>query len=303
MQSPCTAGRPPSRPGLVGRRRWPYTREVSARAAALALALALSASGVRAERLLLTLDDLPLVSANYFTRAEQARQFRAILDAIEKHGARGVFFANGERIRPQDEPLLDELVRRGHLVGNHTFSHPSLNDVPVEEYQADVLQNDRALARWIKAPKYFRYTFLQTGVTRAVRDQVARFLKAEGYRAVPVTIDTDDWDFNLEYTRAVKRGATEEAAAVVRRYRDTVARNAATGRAEARGKLGRDIAHVLLLNMNLLNADALDPLLADLAAAGFSFATPEETLADPVYALEDDYFGPQGLTWLDRILR
>lgn len=269
----------------------------------LVLALALLACGARAERLLLTIDDLPLVSAEYFTHEEQARQFRAILDAIEAHGARGVFFANGERIRPRHEPLLDELVQRGHLVGNHTYSHPSLNDVPLEEYEADILRNDRTLARWIKGPRYFRYTFLQTGLTRSARDGVSRFLKAQGYRAIPVTIDTDDWDFNVEYTRAVKRGAAEDAAEVARRYAERVARNAAAGRADARQKLGRDIAHVLLLHMNLLNADALDRLLSMLVVDGFAFATVEETLADPVYALDDDYFGPQGLNWLDRVLR
>jgi peptidoglycan/xylan/chitin deacetylase (PgdA/CDA1 family) len=188
-------------------------------------------------------------------------------------------------------------------VGNHTYSHPSLNDVSVDEYQADILRNDRALARWMKGPRFFRYTFLQTGVTRSVRDSVSRFLNSRGYQAVPVTIDTDDWDFNIEYTRAVKRGAAEDAAAVARRYVETVARNATVGRAEARQKIGRDIAHVLLLHMNLLNADALDRLLSLLVADGFSLASAEETLADPVYALDDDYFGPQGLTWLDRVLR
>lgn len=271
--------------------------------ASLLLALVLLAPEAGAERLLLTVDDLPLVSAQYFTRDEQARQFRAILDTIERHGARAVFFAIGERIRPADEPLLDELVRRGHLVGNHTYSHPSLNDVAPEEYQAEILRNERTLARWMKSPKYFRYTYLQTGITRAARDSVASFLTRHGYRAIPVTIDTDDWDYNVEYTRAVKRNAPRDAAAVAQRYLAGVARNAATGRADAREKLGRDVAHVLLMHMNLLNADVLEPLLSALLADGFSFATPDEVLADPLYALEDDYFGPLGLTWLDRVLR
>jgi peptidoglycan/xylan/chitin deacetylase (PgdA/CDA1 family) len=275
---------------------------MSARAALVA-GLALFASWARAEPVLLTIDDLPLVSAQYFTRAEQARQFRAILDAIEKRGARGLFFANAARIQPSDRPLLDELVRRGHLVGNHTYSHPALNDVSPEEYEADILRNDRALTRWMKAPKYFRYTFLQTGVTRPVRDAITRFLAAEGYQAVPVTIDTDDWDYNLEYTRAVKRDAPEDAAVIARRYLEGVARNAASGRAEARSKIGRDVAHVLLLHMNLLNADVLERLLASLAAEGFRFAEPAEVLADRVYALEDEYFGPRGPNWLDRVLR
>jgi len=155
----------------------------------------------------------------------------------------------------------------------------------------------------MKGPRYFRYTYLQTGVTRSARDAVARFLTTQGYRAVPVTIDTDDWDVNVEYTRAMKRGAPEDAAAIAQRYVTAVARNAATIRADARQKLGRDIAHVLLLHMNLLNADTLDRLLSVLVADGLSFASVEETLSDPVYALDDDYFGPHSLTWLDRILR
>ena len=272
-------------------------------AALLVLVGGLGAAEARAEPLLLTIDDLPLVSAQYFTREEQARQFRAILDTIERHGARGVFFVNGERIRASDGALLDELVRRGHLLGNHTYSHPSLNDVTPDAYQEDILRNDRAIARWITTPKYFRYPYLQTGITRTVRDGVAAFLDAHGYRAVPVTIDTDDWDFNIEYTRAVKRNASDDAAAIARRYLDGVARNAANARAESRTKIGRDVAHVLLMHMNLLNADFLEPLLSTLEKDGFAFAGAADVLADSVYTLEDDYFGPQGLTWLDRVLR
>jgi peptidoglycan/xylan/chitin deacetylase (PgdA/CDA1 family) len=263
----------------------------------------LLAAQAGAEPILLTIDDLPLVSAQYFTRDEQARQFRAILDTIERHGARGVFFVNGERIRPSDELLLDELVRRGHPVGNHTYSHPSLNDVTPEAYQSDILRNDRTTVRWLTTPRYFRYPYLQTGITRKVRDGMAGFLVANGYRAIPVTIDTDDWDFNIEYTRAVKRHAPDDTAAVARRYLEGVARNTAKARAEARSKVGRDVAHVLLLHMNLLNADFLEPLLSGLEKDGMRFATVDEVLADSVYSLEDDYFGPQGLTWLDRVLR
>jgi peptidoglycan-N-acetylglucosamine deacetylase len=275
---------------------------VKARAAFASIALLLAASA-GAEPILLTIDDLPLVSAQYFTRDEQARQFRAILDTIERHGARGVFFVNGERIHPSDGPLLDELVRRGHLVGNHTYSHLSLNDVTPEAYQADILRNDHVAARWLTTPKYFRYPYLETGVTRKVRDGVAAFLVANGYRAIPVTIDTDDWDFNIEYTRAVKRNALDDAAAVARRYLEGVARNTAKARADARGKIGRDVSHVLLLHMNLLNADFLDSLLSGLEKDGLKYAGVDDVLTDKVYGLEDDYFGPQGLTWLDRVLR
>jgi len=47
----------------------------------------------------------------------------AVLDLLERHGARGSFFCVGERVDRWPE-LAAEIVRRGHRVENHTYSHP-----------------------------------------------------------------------------------------------------------------------------------------------------------------------------------
>ncbi|MGD9200467.1 MAG: polysaccharide deacetylase family protein [Chitinispirillia bacterium] len=47
-----------------------------------------------------------------------------ILDSIEEYGGRGTFFSTGENILKYRE-LSGELVKRGHLLANHTFSHPN----------------------------------------------------------------------------------------------------------------------------------------------------------------------------------
>ena len=46
-----------------------------------------------------------------------------VLDLLDAHGARATFFLIGEKVRRHPE-LLKEILRRGHTVGNHTYSHP-----------------------------------------------------------------------------------------------------------------------------------------------------------------------------------
>lgn len=46
----------------------------------------------------------------------------AVLDRLEVHGARAAFFIVGKRIERAPE-LLPEILRRGHLIGNHSYEH------------------------------------------------------------------------------------------------------------------------------------------------------------------------------------
>lgn len=46
----------------------------------------------------------------------------AVLDRLDAHGARAVFFIVGNRIERAPD-LLPEIRRRGHLIGNHSYEH------------------------------------------------------------------------------------------------------------------------------------------------------------------------------------
>lgn len=46
-----------------------------------------------------------------------------LLDLLDRHGVKAVFFMIGEKVRAHPE-LAREVVRRGHEIGNHTMSHP-----------------------------------------------------------------------------------------------------------------------------------------------------------------------------------
>ena len=48
----------------------------------------------------------------------------AILDILDRHGIRAIFFLIGQRAAKHPE-LVREILRRGHEVGNHTQTHPA----------------------------------------------------------------------------------------------------------------------------------------------------------------------------------
>ncbi len=48
---------------------------------------------------------------------------RPMLDLLERHGARATFFVVGERALAEPA-LVNEILARGHGIGNHSLSHP-----------------------------------------------------------------------------------------------------------------------------------------------------------------------------------
>ena len=56
----------------------------------------------------------------------------AILDALKKHGAPAAFFVVGNFI--EDEPeLVKRIVEEGHIVGNHTMTHPDMSAISTQQ--------------------------------------------------------------------------------------------------------------------------------------------------------------------------
>ncbi len=48
-----------------------------------------------------------------------------LLEVLAKHGVRATFFLIGRFVKQRPD-IVRELVQAGHVVGNHTFSHPNL---------------------------------------------------------------------------------------------------------------------------------------------------------------------------------
>lgn len=114
-----------------------------------------------------------------------------LLDVLAHHNARATFFMVGKFI--QHDPAQRDLVRRvhaaGHLIGNHTMSHPFLATKPMKVVRQEIRDCTALLEDTLGAPiHYFRAPF------GARRPGVLRFLREEGLTPVQWNVQGNDWE-------------------------------------------------------------------------------------------------------------
>jgi peptidoglycan/xylan/chitin deacetylase (PgdA/CDA1 family) len=67
-----------------------------------------------------------------------------LLEVLAKHDVRATFFLIGRYVKQRPD-IAQELARHGHVIGNHTFSHPNLIFTSAQETLAQLQQCERAL--------------------------------------------------------------------------------------------------------------------------------------------------------------
>jgi len=82
-----------------------------------------------------------------------------LLDLLAKHNAKATFFLVGKFVRESPE-LTKEIAARGHVIGNHTDTHPNLFFCGPEETKDQLVRCQEAIHRatWA-APRWFRPPF------------------------------------------------------------------------------------------------------------------------------------------------
>lgn len=100
-------------------------------------------------------------------------------EILERHGLRGTFFVNSERLGKKNAFAVDDLRRlrdRGHEIGGHTLTHERLTDVDPEEARAEVCEDRKALVALGFEPVSFAYPF------GAFDEEVQRIVERCGYQ-------------------------------------------------------------------------------------------------------------------------
>jgi peptidoglycan-N-acetylglucosamine deacetylase len=262
------------------------------------LATGTSVYGQASKQMAITFDDLPFGYGRNLTPAEQGEAVTRVLATLDKHRVTATVFVIGGSVTAENRALVDTVVRAGHVVGSHSYSHQDLGVVSAEDYILDIQKGVEAIKPWLKGVQYFRYPFLRQGNTVEKRDAVLSWMASRGIVVAPVTIDNNDYEYNQ---RLVDAKAEGRAIDVRDAYLDHMMKAAAYYDAKGRAKMGRAVKQVLLLHMNYLNALYLDDLLQRFHDDGWSFITFEEALTDDVYRLKYDYVGVQGAGHLDAI--
>jgi peptidoglycan/xylan/chitin deacetylase (PgdA/CDA1 family) len=254
-----------------------------------------------------TVDDLPATPATDL--AEMRRTTTGLLAAFRRRHVPAIGFVNESGLEPAAEraarvALLRDWLDAGLDLGNHTYSHLGLQATPLGAYEADVLRGEtetrRLLAERGRTPRYFRHPFTQTGPTVELRQAFEAFLADHGYAVAPFSIETSDYVFDAVRRDALSR---RDRAAVERLRRTYLDHSTAVVRfmqALALDTFGRPIPQVLLVHAHGTNADALDALLARLAADGYRFVRLATALDDEAWRSPDGYVGRYGPSWLHR---
>jgi peptidoglycan/xylan/chitin deacetylase (PgdA/CDA1 family) len=270
-------------------------------------------SAVEGRAVAVTFDDLPgppasLLSTDVAALRENTRKLLATFGDLKIPVVgfvnEGQLFVEGERREEADSRIavLKAWIDAGHELGNHSYSHRSLNRTPLEEFEADVIRGE-PVTRGLLEPKgmklrYFRHPFLHVGLKLEKRRAFERFLNERGYEVAPVTIDNDDYVYAAIYADALRRGDTQAAAKIgvdYRRYMDEVV---SFVEGVSRRLTGRLIPQVLLVHASALNADHFGAVARSMAERGYRFVTLGEALRDEAYARPDTYVGSWGISWL-----
>lgn len=133
---------------------------------------------------ILTIDDMP------------QNNTKAISDYLEGEGITPVFFGIGELLLNNPEPAI-YVLRKGLVIGNHTFSHKNLGEVSFEDgieeiEKAETVLNDiYAKAGVERKYKIFRFPYLNDGEEN--REKYAEYLRAHGFMKVDDSEVINEW--------------------------------------------------------------------------------------------------------------
>jgi len=111
-----------------------------------------------------------------------------VLDVLKDAGLKAVFFVCGQRVA---NPGVLEIVRRardeGHLIGNHTYSHPDLTKLTADQVRDEIKKTHDLIAEFEPDHRLCRPPY---GAHNATVDNVLREMD---YHVVLWTVDPEDW--------------------------------------------------------------------------------------------------------------
>ena len=169
-----------------------------------------------------------------------------ILDILQKHEVKAAFFLVGNYLQ-KNADLVRRMVEEGHIVGNHTMTHPDMSAITEKEAFQKELTGLESLFQEItgkELPKYYRPP---QGI---YSEENLKLAKELGYKTVFWSLAYRDWENNNQPT------ADYAFAKLLPRTHNG--------------------AVILLHSTSKTNAEVLDELLTRWKAEGYRFDTIDQ---------------------------
>ncbi|WP_336764289.1 polysaccharide deacetylase family protein [Paenibacillus sp. USHLN196] len=127
---------------------------------------------------LLTFDDGP----------KEEKMINSLIDTLDKHNAKAIFFVNGYRVKSHPE-LLKLIHERGQIVGNHAWDHEDLKKMSNAEAAKQVTDVQKIVKDTIgEKPQFFRPPF------GSGNDALKATVKKKGMLYMTWSNGSLDWD-------------------------------------------------------------------------------------------------------------
>ena len=104
-----------------------------------------------------------------------------VLDILDQYGVKATFFMVGDNVRKHPD-VYQDVVRRGHHVGSHSYNHLQGLHCGVRSYVANVKKTNDMLGTKLFRPPHGR-----------MRSPQMKLLKREGYEVVLWDVLANDW--------------------------------------------------------------------------------------------------------------
>jgi len=238
---------------------------------------------ISAKEIALTFDDAPKETSQHFETFGRTETLIKKLKALNVPQV--MIFANACK-RKDSTSIIQQLRRykdNGHLIANHTCSHPRLDRVGFSAYSKDAKQGDTLLSPLFSGQKFFRYPFLNEGTEEKQRDEMRGWLIENHYRNGMVSVDDADYLFSFKINQAKQRGKKIDYTRVKQLFLNHMLGAANFYDALAQKTLGRSPKHVMLLHEMDATVLFIDSLVTELRKQGWTIISPEEAFKDPLY--------------------
>jgi cellulose synthase/poly-beta-1,6-N-acetylglucosamine synthase-like glycosyltransferase/peptidoglycan/xylan/chitin deacetylase (PgdA/CDA1 family)/spore germination protein YaaH len=137
-----------------------------------------------------------------FDDGPDAKWTPKILDILKQKGVKGTFMMIGAEAA-KNVGLMQRVVREGHEIGNHTYTHPDISEISNRQLDLELNLTERLFASKLGVqPLYFRPPY-DIDEEPDTDDQAAPVVLVQqaGFTIIGNKIDTNDWDEHPRKTR------------------------------------------------------------------------------------------------------
>jgi cellulose synthase/poly-beta-1,6-N-acetylglucosamine synthase-like glycosyltransferase/peptidoglycan/xylan/chitin deacetylase (PgdA/CDA1 family) len=130
----------------------------------------------------------------------------AILDILKQENVPATFFIIGKNGQTYPD-LLRRIVNEGHEIGNHTFTHPNLGEIPGSLTELELNATQRLIeSETGRSTVLFRPPYFGDAEADKPQEVEPAFLAQQlGYLMIGVRIDPDDWKLPVTADEIIDR--------------------------------------------------------------------------------------------------